>query len=597
MPDIDPPGNPERTYVQVADALAARIEAGEITNRLPAQRDLAIEFGVPYKTLRRSEQLLRERGLVITRQGRGTFVATDEGDPFGLLFVPPSKANLELGDEAPTQDDAYLVDEVTGLSLFEQDVPPPLVAQAFAGWELMAEAVAETNPPLASLMSSGALLARAAFEEYVPGLLDELAGILRNGGLARSASDDLLGELAQRLWEPRCPFSWQWMLVQHQEAVDEFSAELPETLRSEGSLWQMANTAIRRGLEPESAESPEPVEPPQEEAPGEWRIISTLERPSKIGQTGSLFCCRPQRGWRPHVRLEETTYQQITRTSESSKPVERNQWVVLAGENGRDFDRREPPEFAVGLQNPPGFAKALNTGEFVSSAAYFLQLDVNKHRQEMVGRFIEQHEQAIRTTAGVALNAAASLIPAGLPLVAVGALNMIPDLIIKTIQAILNRGIAATTLPSWLVQHTVMKVGRQPPTSAVLLHSEELPNDTLVGAQTINGIMQVMDDYGDFRVPQLWPRGRILHGATEPEAADADLPMVVPANLWTWVDVNRRPLVWSDSWESGRPPTHGFRVLLPFSPLSSGKTGKQPKGPHYVAALRVEVYYRSDLHV
>jgi hypothetical protein len=246
----------------------------------------------------------------------------------------------------------------------------------------------------------------------------------------------------------------------------------------------------------------------------------------------------------------------------------------------------------LGLQNPPEFAKALNTDEFVSSAAYFLQLDVSKHRQEMVGRFIEQNEQAIRVTAGVALDAAASLIPPGLPLAVTGVLHMIPDLIIKTIQRILNRKIAATVLPSWLVQHTVMKAAGKPPTSAVLLHSEEQPNVTLVGAQLIDGTMQVVRDYGDFDVPQLWPRGRILNGATQPAAAGAGLPLVAPADLWTWVDVNRRPVVWSDAWEKGKPPTHGFRVLVPFSPSPPTPTGKQPNGPHYVAALRVEVYHR-----
>jgi hypothetical protein len=474
---------------------------------------------------------------------------------------------------------------------YEATSPPSLVAQAFEGWELMADAVAETDAPLASVMSSGALLARAAFEEYVPGLLDELAVILRSDGLTRSASDDLRSELARRLWEPRCPFSFEWMLAEHQKAVDDFTANLPETQRSE-RLWQMVNAAIRRGLEPESAEPPEPVEPP-EEPPGEWRIISTLERPSKIGQAGSLFCCTPQWGWRRHVRLEETTYHRITRTSWPSKPFKRDEWVVLAGEGGRDFDRREPPEFPVGLHIPPELAEALKRDETVSSAAYFLQLDIGRHRKEIVGQFIEQHKQAIRATADAAINGAASLIPGGQVLVPLGVLPIISDLVIRTIQTILNRRIAATILPSWVVQHTVIKVGRQPPTSAVLLHSEEQPDLTLVGAQTINGTMQVERDYGDFGVPQLWPRGRILHGATQPEAADAALPMIVPADLWTWVDVNRSPLVWSDSWESGRPPTHGFRVLLPFSPSPPTPTAKQPKGPHYVVALRVEVYYRA----
>lgn len=72
---IDPLHNPEPTYLQVANVIAARIEAGAITHRLPAERHLASEFGVAYQTLRHAMKVLRERGLIITRQGRGTFVA------------------------------------------------------------------------------------------------------------------------------------------------------------------------------------------------------------------------------------------------------------------------------------------------------------------------------------------------------------------------------------------------------------------------------------------------------------------------------------------------------------------------------------------
>jgi DNA-binding GntR family transcriptional regulator len=75
MTEVDPIGNPDYVYVQAADTIAARIEAGEITHRLPAERDLAKELGVAYQTLRHSMKVLRERGLIITRQGRGTFVS------------------------------------------------------------------------------------------------------------------------------------------------------------------------------------------------------------------------------------------------------------------------------------------------------------------------------------------------------------------------------------------------------------------------------------------------------------------------------------------------------------------------------------------
>jgi DNA-binding GntR family transcriptional regulator len=74
MAEVDPIGRADYTYVQAADAIAARIEAGEITHRLPAERNLAKELGIAYQTLRHAMQLLRDRGLIITRQGRGTFV-------------------------------------------------------------------------------------------------------------------------------------------------------------------------------------------------------------------------------------------------------------------------------------------------------------------------------------------------------------------------------------------------------------------------------------------------------------------------------------------------------------------------------------------
>jgi GntR family transcriptional regulator len=75
---VDPLGA-DFAYVQVANNIAVRIKAGEITHRLPSERDLAEEYEVAYQTVRHAMKLLRERGLIITRQGRGTFVARDRG--------------------------------------------------------------------------------------------------------------------------------------------------------------------------------------------------------------------------------------------------------------------------------------------------------------------------------------------------------------------------------------------------------------------------------------------------------------------------------------------------------------------------------------
>jgi GntR family transcriptional regulator len=79
---IDPYGR-DHAYVQVANDVARRIESGEITRKLPAERSLAEEYGCAYTTVRHAMDVLRERGLIVTIHGRGTFVAAslaDDGD-------------------------------------------------------------------------------------------------------------------------------------------------------------------------------------------------------------------------------------------------------------------------------------------------------------------------------------------------------------------------------------------------------------------------------------------------------------------------------------------------------------------------------------
>ncbi len=67
---------PTPLYVQVADVIQARIEAGELIpgRPIPSEHQLVQEFGIARGTARKTIQLLRERGLVVTVVGRGTFV-------------------------------------------------------------------------------------------------------------------------------------------------------------------------------------------------------------------------------------------------------------------------------------------------------------------------------------------------------------------------------------------------------------------------------------------------------------------------------------------------------------------------------------------
>lgn len=72
------PNSPELASVQLANDLGKRIQAGELSGRMAGEREIAEEYGVSYGTVRRAMEILRERGLVETVHGRGTFAVKRE---------------------------------------------------------------------------------------------------------------------------------------------------------------------------------------------------------------------------------------------------------------------------------------------------------------------------------------------------------------------------------------------------------------------------------------------------------------------------------------------------------------------------------------
>ena len=75
---------PKLIYIQVADWIDARIRSGVLApgSQLPGEIALAAGFRVALTTIRRAADVLRDRGLIVTVVGRGTFVtpAGQEGD-------------------------------------------------------------------------------------------------------------------------------------------------------------------------------------------------------------------------------------------------------------------------------------------------------------------------------------------------------------------------------------------------------------------------------------------------------------------------------------------------------------------------------------
>jgi GntR family transcriptional regulator len=70
------PDSATPVYVQVADILRSRIDAGQLLpdRPVPSETQLQQEFGVARGTARKAIALLRDQGLVVTVRGRGSYV-------------------------------------------------------------------------------------------------------------------------------------------------------------------------------------------------------------------------------------------------------------------------------------------------------------------------------------------------------------------------------------------------------------------------------------------------------------------------------------------------------------------------------------------
>jgi GntR family transcriptional regulator len=77
-------------YIQIAEGLLGRIESGDLSpgERLPSERELSRTLGVNRMTLRSALQLLESQGLLIRRQGDGTYVAEPKIERQAAMLVP-----------------------------------------------------------------------------------------------------------------------------------------------------------------------------------------------------------------------------------------------------------------------------------------------------------------------------------------------------------------------------------------------------------------------------------------------------------------------------------------------------------------------------
>jgi GntR family transcriptional regulator len=116
-------------YQQIADQLRAQISSGALApgQRLPSEPDLAAQYDASRNTVRLAIALLTNQGLVVSRQGLGTFVH-EPAKPFTALLsripTPPVEqhASAALPVVSPAADESDMVRLVVETSPASPDV-------------------------------------------------------------------------------------------------------------------------------------------------------------------------------------------------------------------------------------------------------------------------------------------------------------------------------------------------------------------------------------------------------------------------------------------------------------------------------------------
>lgn len=101
----------KKLYQKVADAVAASIRSGVFTpgQRLPSERDLALEFSVSRPTVREAMLALEIRGLVDIRHGSGIYAAENQAPEVG-------QTELDIGAFELTEARALFEGEAAALA-------------------------------------------------------------------------------------------------------------------------------------------------------------------------------------------------------------------------------------------------------------------------------------------------------------------------------------------------------------------------------------------------------------------------------------------------------------------------------------------------
>jgi GntR family transcriptional regulator, transcriptional repressor for pyruvate dehydrogenase complex len=170
---------PSRLYEQIVQQIEETIRKGRLKEgeRLPAERELALQFGVSRTAVREAMKALIEKGLVESHPGRGTFVTFGPSDPIRQTLDRVIKVGQPEGTATLVEVRGILEPEIAALAA-ERATQEDLAAMREA-ISVMDEARQDVDAFIEADLDFHLALAEAAANPLILSLIDSIVGLLR----------------------------------------------------------------------------------------------------------------------------------------------------------------------------------------------------------------------------------------------------------------------------------------------------------------------------------------------------------------------------------------------------------------------------------
>jgi GntR family transcriptional repressor for pyruvate dehydrogenase complex len=223
-----------RLYEQIVQQIETSILKGELTegSQLPAERDLAKQFGVSRTAVREAIKALQEKGLVDAFPGRGTFVTNGTSNSMRRSLDRILKGDESNGWSYLVEVREILEPEIAALAAIRADDQE--IAAMREAVDVMDKAVRDSDAYIEADLDFHLALAEAAANPIVLSLIDSIVALLREQRMRIFHQDGgpERGQLHHRrildAIERRNPQEARAAMRAHLSQVREDSREFPE---------------------------------------------------------------------------------------------------------------------------------------------------------------------------------------------------------------------------------------------------------------------------------------------------------------------------------------------------------------------------------